>query len=639
MRFKTVLWALLIGAFGTSFAAISYAAGKQASDTAIPLEELPAACKKAKTEFRPLTQLDAAQAKADMIQALDRLDQRLILAGENGNDWREYLLWGELRNELRDDKSADRNFLARVYQRYVAAHDGLELVWFLDVQRAIRSYIATANAVGNPQVQTAYGELLDKLTASLEAYIAKPTTENSVVISESVRWLEDARQAPALVQAIQHHFVHPNLLVEISADVVAAGIAEPVDDTTSVRDCILGTDIHGTAHTKGETSVALSPDSEMGVIDTLFFGVTKSKSVGYNGPVTIFSSATTDMAARKRLWIHAGGLLSYPSVANAETKINIHGIQSRKGRRLIERMAWRRAGKQQAMAECIASRRAEQRLNKRIDQQADESLDRANQAYIDKFRRPFTERKLFPQTLRFSTTERALHVLGLQAGSGKLAAPGTPPPVVEGADMSLRLHESMVNNLMLDALSGRTVQEEKVQATVTDLLGHLPEKMKGDEDGKPWAITFARRRPISVTFADDGFEIIIRGAKFYKGGDAHPGMDISASYKIEKSPKGFKAVRVGDIRVFPPDFVPDSGAKIDARRQVIRKLLENRFSKVFEPEFLGEGLELPGKWKSAGKMLPLQVVCRDGWLIIAWKRAAAEPNSSPKKSALGTASR
>ncbi len=191
--------------------------------------------------------------------------------------------------------------------------------------------------------------------------------------------------------------------------------------------------------------------------------------------------------------------------------------------------------------------------------------------------------------------------------------------------MSIRVHESMLNNLAFDALAGRTVHEEKLQSVVKDLLGHLPEKMKGDEDGQPWAITFARQQPIAVTFADGGFRITIRGVKYYKGKEGHPGMNVSAAYKIEKTAKGFKAVRQGDIEVFPPDFVPGSGQQIDARRQVIRKLLEKRFAKVFEPEILGEGLELPGKWKPAGKMLPIQVECRDGWLVIAWKRAAVEP--------------
>ena len=154
--------------------------------------------------------------------------------------------------------------------------------------------------------------------------------------------------------------------------------------------------------------------------------------------------------------------------------------------------------------------------------------------------------------------------------------------------------------------------------------------MKGDEDGKPWAITFARRQPISVSFADDGFKIAIHGAQYYKGNAVYDGMNIAAAYKIEKTPKGFKAVRQGEIEVLPSDFVPGSGAKIDGRRLSTCTVLKNRFEKVFEKEMLGEGLELPGKWKAAGKLLPIEVVCRDGWLVIAWKRSPTEPASTTR---------
>jgi hypothetical protein len=490
----------------------------------------------------------------------------------------------------------------------------------MQLQRTLHNYLAMLGAIDNPKIRTGFEEKLDKLAVSLEAYAAQPTTEDALVIGESVRWLENAHQAPALVRAILHYYVQPNLLGEMSADVIGAGIVGPVDDTTAVRDCILGTDIYGTAHTVGQTRIELSPDANLGVLDTLFVGTTTSDNVGYHGPVTIHSAATTNLSARKRLWIDVDGLSSYPGASLAVTDINVCDIQSNKDRAMIERMAWKRAAKQQGEAECIASSHAEAKLNQRIDQQAAESLDRANQAYVDKFQRPFTERKLFPQMVRFSTTDLAISLVALQAGEGKLAAPSVPPPVAEGADVSLRFHESMINNLAFDALAGRTIYEEKVQAAVTETLGHLPEKMKGDDDGKPWAITFAPRQPISLTLADGGFKITIRGAKFYKGQDAHPGMNISAIYKIEKSGKGFKAVRQGDIEVLPSDFAP--GKQIDARRQVIRKLLEKRFAKIFEPEIFGDGFDLPGKWKAAGKLLPIQVVARDGWLAIAWRRAA-----------------
>jgi hypothetical protein len=593
--------------------------------------DLVAACKKAKAEFRPLAEADVERAKSALSAALDRLDARLAQADGNGNDWQKYLKLAELRDDLRHGKAPAPTAL----NPFNSGYDGLELVWFVDVQKTLQNYLSTAYAAKNPQAfRTYFEEKLDKLTASLERYVSKPTTEDAAVISESLSSLEDAHQLPALVETIQHYYVQPNVLGQMSAEVIAAGIIESVDDTQSIRDCILGTDLHGTAHTVGQTSVALQPDPDHGLLDTLFFGTTRSSNVGYNGPVTIYSNATTRLAACKRLWIDETGLSVYPGVSSAVTEAQICDIQSNKGRRLVERIGWKRAGQQQSEAEQIASRHAEARLNERVDRQAADPLERANRAYVDKFYRPFTERKLFPQMLRFSTTPGAIALTGLQAGGGKLAAPAAPPAAVEGADMSLRLHESAVNNLAFDALAGRTVYEEKVQAAVTDALGHLPEKMKGDEDGKPWAITLAPRQPISVTFADDAWKITIRGVRFVKGPDVYPGMNISAAYKIEKSAQGFKAVRQGDIQVFPPDFVP--GKQIDAHRQVVRTLLQKRFAKIFEPEIPGEGFQLAGRWKAAGKLMPIQVVCRDGWLTIAWKRAVvpskvAAVNGAPSR--------
>ena len=618
---------LLAASFGTMCLSISpCVVADDPPEATTPADDLLTMCGKAKAEFRPLTEADVEKSKTVLLQALDQLDKRLDQAGSNGQDWRKYLEADTLREQLRRAEGPDRDALTKIHARYISGHEGLELVWFLDVHAALHNYLAMTGAVGNPAIRAAFEQKIDQLTERLKEYATGPTTDAALDISESIRWLQNAQQAPALVQAIQLHYVHPNLLGQISPEVLGAGIVEAVDETMSIRDCILGTDIYGTAHTVGETNVELAPDPRFGVIDALFFGTTTSDNVGYHGPVTIFSNATTRLAARKRLWIHAGGLASYPSNAKAVTDVDICDIQSNRGRAMIERMAWKRAGQQQGTAEYVASRHAEQRLNERIDQRAADSIDRANRAYIDKFYRPFTERKLFPQMLRFSTTERALSVVGLQAGGGKLGAPGDPPPTVEGADMSLRIHESTVNNLTFDALAGRTVYEEKLQATVTETLGHLPEKMKGDDDGKPWAITFAQRQPISVTFADDGLKITLRGVNFYKGKDIHPGMNVSATYKIEESADGFKAVRQGDIEVLPPDFEP--GKQIDARRQIIRKLLEKRFAKVFEPEILGEGFELPGKWKAAGKMRPIQVVARDGWLVIAWKRSPVTPNTA-----------
>ncbi len=548
--------ALAVGLFATFVVTIVSAANADSAPTSSPTDSLPDLCQKARADFRPLTQNDVEQAKTVLVDATKRLDERLSLAGPNGDDWRKYLELAALQDQLRRAAGPDRAVLERIHSRFTAGYEGLELVWFLDVTQALHNYLATASAVDNPKVRTSYEERLDKLAATLERYAVKPTTDDALLISETVRWLQDARQAPVLIDGIERRYVHPNVYGQVSAEIVGAGIAGPVDEITAVRDCILGTDMYGTAHTIGQITTQTAPCDTVGVLDAIFYGHAASEAVGYHGKITVCSTSSTSLAGLKRVWADANGLHSCPATANAVTKATIQDIQSCSGRKMIENMAWKRACKQLSTAECIASRHAEVQLGRRIDERAAAPLERANQAYMDKFYRPFTERKIFPQDLRLSSTERAILVLALQSGGGKLAAPGEPPPDVEGADMSVRIHESMINNLSFDALAGRTAYEEKLQQAAIDVYGYLPDKMKGDEDGKPWAITFAARQPISVTFADDGFKITIRGVKYYKGNDAYPGMNVSAAYKIEHTASGFKAVRQGDIEVLPPDYVP-----------------------------------------------------------------------------------
>ncbi len=599
-----------------------------APDPAAPAADLPQAATAAKSQFRPLTPADLEQSRMELLAALDRLDRRLTEAGENGNDWRKYLDWQKLASQLGADQQPDRATLTKLYEHFNADYEGLELVWFVDVQRALRHYIAMLGAVSNQaQVQQAYSATLDQLAKRLAAYEKKPSTEDARLINESLRFLQEAQQAPELVRAIQERYGRPNFFGRVSGRIVGAGIAEPVDDTGPVVDCILGTSIYGTARTIGQTTAGVTSNENIAAIGTLFSGVAHSQTTGYHRPVVICSTSVTNLCAQKMLFLDINGLSSCPATSQAQTDTCIHDIQSESGRRLVERIAWKRAGRQKEQAEWIASRHAEQRLNARVDDQAAEQLNRANQQYLEKVRRPLEERKLFSDDVHFSTNDRFLKVVALQASDGKIAAQSPPPAATEDADMSMAIHESAINNFTYDALAGRTVHEEKAQAAIVNLLGRLPERMKGDEDGKPWAITFDPRQPIAVTFADNGFKVIIRGARYYKGTDSYPAMNVSASYKITNTPQGIQLVRQGDIEVLPPDFKP--GEQIDTRRQVIRTLLAKRFSKVFEPQFLAEGFELPGRWQAAGRLMPVEIIAQDGWLVISWKQTGAPAKAPP----------
>jgi hypothetical protein len=601
------------------------------------VDQLPADCRAAKADFHPLTAADLLEVKAELADAVARLERRLHAAGENGANWRKYLQLDQLRAQLEKGKTPDPAVLDAVYARYTAGQEGLELVWFLDVSQALRRYREMARNVGDPGLQARYGLLLDFLAGHLAAYTATHSAEEAVLIGQAVGQLEEARQAPALVRAIRHHFLRPNLLLKVSADLVAAGIAAPVDETAPVHEFILGTDVYGTGHTTGRVHAQMSPDESRGVIDAIFLGAVETRNIGYHGPVRIYSQGSTRVGARKRFWIDALGLGSLPTVSSAATTTTITDIRSRRGNCCIERIAWRRTCQQKGQAECIASRRAERRLNDRIDQQAAEKVRQANQAFRGKFRTPLVQRKLFPGQLRFTTTRQALHVTSLQADPSQLAAPSAAPQLPEDVDLALSLHESMINNLASSALAGTTLRAEAFEAMIVSLLGELPEQLKADEDQQDWAVSFSRRRqPISVTFAEDGFRVTVRGLRFYRGEESYPGMDVTADYKIARTEQGFSAVRQGDLQILPPGFVPGRGRKLSPREVVIRTLLQGRFGKIFKPEMMGEGFVPPGEWGKIGKMAPVQLACKDGWLSVAWRRAPSDRTIAQNRATTGS---
>ena len=139
-------------------------------------------------------------------------------------------------------------------------------------------------------------------------------------------------------------------------------IGGPIDDVAPIDDVILGTVIHGTGHTVGKTTVSLAPNPAFATFDAMLSAVNHSNNVGRNGPVCIYSTGETSLAADKRFWLDETGLHAHPTQAAAQTHSTINNIVSINGRKFVEKIAWRRAGKQLGQAEAIAGAHAATRL-------------------------------------------------------------------------------------------------------------------------------------------------------------------------------------------------------------------------------------------------------------------------------------
>ncbi len=374
-------------------------------------------------------------------------------------------------------------------------------------------------------------------------------------------------------------------------------------------------------HTVGHTSARLSPDPAKGAFDVVFEAVNCSQNMGYHHPVCIQSSGSSRLSACKRFWIDSQGLHALPAAACVQVASCISDIKAVNGKKFIERIAWHKALKQEPQADAIAASHGQYRLDQRVDAEAVTMLDKANADYEAKVHGPLSERRAFPRQLAFSTTAEVLQVSGVVAAAGQLAAPTAAPPLAGQPEISLRLHESSINNIAATVLTGMRLSDEMLQRTAQDLLGTVPERLKPDQNQEPFTIVFPKEQPITVSFADNGMTITLRGQQFLVGERTRTATNVMASYKFVKTQQGFKAVRQGELQFFAPGKRP--GGPRGVSQEAEWKALQRKFGKLFAPEILFNGFTPAGKLAAAGKLVPVELAARDGWLIVGWSRATA----------------
>ncbi len=575
--------------------------------------------------FRPLTEADVQDSLAQVKAAAAALDQRFSSAGTSAEGWKEYLSWPVFNGELQKAEPGDA-ILGDTYRKLAAGYEGLELKWFANLRTALGNYLVVAASLGNPDLEAAFKSQIAELTQQIKSLSPHPTTDETRKIAEHLLWLESARQAPELVREIRSRFSSPNFHAQLGSELLETGVGGPIDDVAPIDDVILGTVIHGTGRTVGQTKASLTPNPTFATFDARLEAINYSNNVGRNGPVCIYSTGQTCLAANKRLWLDESGLHFHPAQAAAQNYTTINNIVSIKGRKLVERIAWRRAGKQLGQAEAIAGQHAATRLGARVDAQSDPSIQKSNEQFEAKGRKPLDERRAFPHGLRFDTLASALEIHGAEALESQLAAPSAPPELTRPADLSFRIHESAINNIAETVLMGMRLDDDMVQRTSLELLGRLPEQLQPDKNQEPFTIVFppenTREQPITVSFGDNGFAVTVRGWKYYTGEQKQeqPGMYITATYKFKNTPEGFKAIRQDDLQVYGKK----PGEKLSARMIYIKNVLLRKFGKIFAAEIKLQGFKFDGgKLAAAGQLVPQEIISQGGWLSVGYCRAKA----------------
>lgn len=591
----------------------------------VRLSELPQAALDAKAQFHPATDADVAEARKSLTDAMATLDQYLAKGGkQNADKWKKYLRWGEVDEQLNAEDGPDWKVLHSVALKYYENVTGLEEPRFVDVRVALKSYADAILFSSDPEgAQKYYEKYLDELADRLSSYAENPDIEDAIVIGKRLGWMERFGQAKDLVAAVRQYYSQPNLLVQVSEDMMKTGFETDVDKDMEVHEYIMGTSVYGDAHMKGRATVDLVPNGKGATLEIVLSGTTTSDNVGRNGPVSVYSSSTTTVDARKRMVVDATGIAVHPARATCRTKTRIRSVA---GSAIAQTVAWNRIRQNKGRAEAIASQRASRRAEEQMDDEVGEILEKTSEMFAERFRNPLLRRDAFPQILQFTTTDDYLHVVGLRAGADQLASPNQPPELTANHDLAVRLHESFAGNLSQAALGGVTLTDERLVELAEQLTGSVPDEMAITEEDDPWSITFASERPIDTRFDDQNVTIAIRGKKFTRGSqELRKNVSISATYKLERTAEGIKLTRQGDVQVEFP-----GSKRLSASQVAMKTFMKKRFEDMFKTEIVSNGIELPGQFQRAGKLTLQQLHCNDGWLALGWRHPPLDARTAKK---------
>jgi hypothetical protein len=201
------------------------------------------------------------------------------------------------------------------------------------------------------------------------------------------------------------------------------------------------------------------------------------------------------------------------------------------------------------------------------------------------------------------------------------AAPKLPAPALsETPDIALRLHESWLEAAANRMFAGKSETAESMRQEIINQLGPVkrPPPKQTDEDRQSLAFTFAKTRPVEFRFVDNTATMVIRATEFRIQSRALEGMEVTASYKVEKTATGFRLTRLGELKVLPLNYAP--GKALTASQRAIRTLLQRLLGDVFQEVMELDEIPVPRMFPMVGTLRPTQVQTANGWLVIGVRR-------------------
>ena len=552
-------------------------------------------------------------ARKRLLARIEQLEQDLANTGsETSRSWSEWLDLPRLQAEAHSP-APDVPALEAIAERFYCGQAGLEAEPFVAVRRELRGFLAAREYAAADDPPDLYRRRVLDLSESLARLGTAANNDDVHRAGLRLAWLEPlSDEGSRAAQAVRARFCTTNGVIQASGRAANLLLRRDVAQQKNISEIVLGNYTWGVAFMQGHVSVAIVPSAASGALEIRLQGqAICPANVAERRRVSVQSSAATSISASKRMSITDLGLQLAPASAACWTSVQIQDVDA--PRRLLERIAWRRANRVVPDAEAAASRRAESQSAAQLDGEAQELLRGINDLYYQKVRAPLIRGDALPPLFQFWSDASHLRLALAQYNQAQLA-PASPPPLLPPElDLGGSAHHSLLNNLSESLLGGKTIEDQIWHDMLQILLGTPPRPLWIHDRAERWSVTLARQRPLDVRFESDRVHAVLRLARVTRGAEQlEVPVEIEASFAPQITRDGPLLVRDGDLTIRCDD--PD-----------LHKFLRRKFGAILPPELAFSGLAPPAGG-TLGKLRQLKLVefrSAGGWLSVGYQLTPA----------------
>jgi|GEM_PF-4028816 len=560
-------------------------------------------------------------AERERIRAAMRQVEGVLLRSPDANAWKRYLLWQSLSDALAAETDTDperqRQALADllgVFNRVAADFPSLDLPEFATLRAALRPRITQLNALTNDDGPRESVARRKRLATLMQAEHWDGIVQSEV--AEHLRWLTDHAQPTPMGMLMP---AENNLAVRVASPLIEQLTLRPEYDPTDVNECIVGTRVIGSGVTTGTGWLRTIPSANGALLEANFRGVLRTDTIGYNGPVRIYSDGQTQLTGTAVLRLTGDGLTHLATQVDAQASSQTKGIATKFNGgldRLVKRIAERQIQKSGGKANQESSMKARKSFGEKFEREIAEQVAEGDESFEKQLRLPMLRRDLFPAAWQWQTTSDALHTrLTFDGRERPTALTRSAAKLADAAPrdgmISIAIHQSMIDNAAEGYLAGDL---QYVDELLEDSSADATEDTATAPTGV--AVRLDDFQPIVCVFENERMQLEIVGRQFVAGGVEYPAARISLSYRLAESEEGWFLEKDGAPQVLPNQRYarrPRFGFRGSALKAVLQPELEKSLPKRIDLKLPEDGLDedLPEAIK---RLKVVHASAHDGWL-------------------------